>query len=117
MFKLCFTLFLLIIITYFVLKYILVKYHKLYLSNEIVKYPLRGKDLEYLKTYSYESSELVQYDVFYTTTEWSTKRNNYLSFKDDYYIIEPGYYYYYIPGVDLFLETSLFLLKKNKIIK
>lgn len=77
------------------MKKIYTRYHKLYLTDDIVKYKMNTNDLNYLKLYSINSklNETVPGDIFYTDTKWSIKNNNYFYNGDKYYIIEPGYYY------------------------
>jgi hypothetical protein len=102
--------FLIIILTYFVIKNILIRTHKLFLNDDIVKYTLHDSDRDYLNRYSknVDIFELKNNSgVFYTNVKWSTKNNNYLKFKDRYYIIEPGYYYYITPNIELFLNKSI----------
>jgi hypothetical protein len=110
-FVIIFTLIVIIIITYYSIRYILIKTHKLYLNNDTVKYILYDSDREYLNKYSKDTDifELKneKNPVFYTDVKWSTKKNNYIKFKERYYIIEPGYYYYITPDAELFLHTSI----------
>ena len=95
-------------LTYYIIKYILVATHKIYTDNLKIKYPLDGRNLEYLKKYSKPKDifDCQDNDIFYTTKQWSTKNNNYLQFNERYYIIEPGYYYYIQPGTQLFLNNN-----------
>jgi hypothetical protein len=106
----------LIIITYYIIKYTLVATHTLYTDKLKIKYPLHNRDLEYMLKYS-TPKDIFDYkenEIFYTTKLWSTKNNNYLQFNERYYIIEPGYYYYIQPGVKLFLNNNCKINCLNK---
>ena len=107
-----------LVLFYYLIKNILVSTHKLYLESSKIKYILHDSDYEYLKKYSksVNISECNEYSVFYTTKKWNTSNNNYLQFNGRFFIIEPGYYYYILPGTELFLNNKInvFLLKKNK---
>ncbi len=86
-----------LILTSFIIKYINVIHisnHKIFLDANIVKYPLSKNDKDYFKKYSKKGKLFDNQVLFYTKSKWSTKNNNYILFKGDYYIIEPGYYYY-----------------------
>ena len=114
MFKQILLIFILIVLFYFIIKELFISTHKLYISEEIVKYKMSDSDYTFLKKYSVKQSlsDVVPGSIFYTTKEWSTKNNCYLKHKDKYYIIEPGYYYYN-SGITLFQENPLnvFLFK------
>ena len=109
-------------IVYFIIKNILISTHKLYIDNLKIKYIAHDSDLDYLKKYS---KEVDLYDlkeetncIFYTTKKWSTKNNNFIKFKERYYIIEPGYYYYINKNVkespELYLNNNCKInVKKN----
>ena len=97
-------------VTYFLLKNILISTHKLYLHSSKIKYTLHDTDSDFLKKYSniidiFDIKNITNI-VIYTNIKWSTKNNNYLKFKERYYIIEPGYYYYIIPEIELFLNNN-----------
>ena len=101
---------LLALLTYFLIKNILMSTHKLYLNKLKIKYILHDTDSEYLKKYSkiidiFDIKNEKNF-VIYTNIKWSTKNNNYIKFKKRYYIIEPGYYYYIIPEIELFLNNN-----------
>ena len=115
MFKQILLIFILVIIFYFIIKEIFISTHKLYISEDTVKYTMSNSDYTFLKKYSVNSSlsDITQGSIFYTTKQWSTKNNCYLKFKDKYYIIEPGYYYYN-SDVTLFQENP-FKSEKKKI--
>ena len=83
-----------LILTYSIIKFILISNHKIFIENSVVKYPLTQTDKDYFKRYSIKGKLFDNHKIFYTKCKWSTKNNNYILFKDDYYIIEPGYYYY-----------------------
>uniref|UniRef100_A0A6C0B0V3 Uncharacterized protein n=1 Tax=viral metagenome TaxID=1070528 RepID=A0A6C0B0V3_9ZZZZ len=106
-----------LVVFYFLIKYFLISTHKLYLDTSKIKYLLHDSDKEYLKKYSNEISisQIKEYSVFFTTKDWNTSNNNYLKFKERYYIIEPGYYYYILPDTEMFLNNKInvFLLKKK----
>jgi len=119
MFKQILIILIILILVYFIIKYLLIRAHKLFLDPSKVKYILLDSDHDYLKKYSkeisiFELKNLVEPFVFYTNKRWSTKNNNYLKFKERYYIIEPGYYYYVLPETELFLNNNskIFLKKK-----
>ena len=116
MFKQILLIFILIVLFYFIIKEIFISTHKIFISEEIVKYKMSDSDYTFLKKYSVEQclSDIEPESIFYTTKQWSTKNNCYLKHKDKYYIIEPGYYYYNF-GVTLFQENPLnvFLFKKK----
>lgn len=97
-----------LLITYYIIKYILVATHTVYTDSLTIKYPLHDRDLEHFTKYSKQKDifDYQEHDLFYTTTKWSTKNNNYLEFNKRYYIIEPGYYYYIQPGVTVFLNNK-----------
>jgi len=101
-------LFLIILIIYLITKNIIISNHKLYLDKSKIKYNVHDSDKRYLEKYSIDSflSNIKENDIFYTTKKWSTKNNNYFKFNETYYIIEPGYYYYYVPEAELFLELN-----------
>ena len=106
-----------LVVFYFLIKNFLVSTHKLYLDESKVKYLLHDSDKEYLKKYSNKISisEIKEHSVFYTTKKWNTSNNNYIKFKERYYIIEPGYYYYILPETEMFFNNKInvFLLKKK----
>ena len=96
-----------IIIIIKIINYYLIKNHKLYITDSIVKYNLDKKDELYMKKYTTKVNinEIKENCIFYTTEKWSTKNNNYILFKDRYYIIEPGYYYYIHKDTKLFFNN------------
>ena len=51
-------------------------------------------------------------DLFYTTIPWNTTNFNYILFNDRYYIIEPGYYYYFIG--EMVIKNNILVNKINK---
>jgi hypothetical protein len=123
MFKQILIIILIILLSYFVVKFIFTAYHRLYLSNEIVKYKMTEHDKNFLKMYS---SDIKigdidnDFNLFFTDTSWSMKNNNYILFNNRYYIIEPGYYYYIKKDYQLFLnnkKTVIKLFDKNKLKK
>lgn len=96
MFKQIFILLIITLLSYFIIKYILITFHKIYLSDEIIKYSMSDQDKKFLNMYSINSILKLNNltNLFYTDTKWSLKNNNYIFFNERYYIIEPGYYYY-----------------------
>lgn len=110
--------FFILILVYFIIKYLLIRTHKLFLDPSKVKYTLLDSDYDYLKKYSdeipiFELKGLSE-SVFYTNKKWSSKNNNYIKFKKRYYIIEPGYYYYILPETELFLNNNCNIYLKKK---
>ena len=116
MFKQILIILILIILTYFIVNTIIIKTHKIFIENNKIKYSLSKRDLEHLKKYSKKSNIKDIYNiVFYTDKKWSTKNNNHVKYKDRYYIIEPGYYYYLNKECKLFftdLSVNYYYLKK-----
>ena len=97
MFKHVFIILIITLASYFIIKYILLTFHKIYLSDEIIKYSMSDQDKKFLNMYSTNSNlklNNLEINLFYTNTKWSIKNNNYIFFNERYYIIEPGYYYY-----------------------
>jgi hypothetical protein len=110
LFKLILILLFITIITYLIIKNILISNHKLYTDDTKIKYVLHDSDREYINKYSkkvdiFDISEL-ENTIFYTTKRWSTKNNNYIKFKERFYIIEPEYYYFVQKGAELFLNNN-----------
>ena len=117
MFKQLLVSILIIVLTFICTKYYLIKYHKIYLEENKIKYILRKRDIEYFKKYSkkIKIEDLEQDVLFYTTEKWKTSTFNYLYYNDMYYIIEPGYYYYFKKGITInSKDIFVFSLKKNK---
>jgi hypothetical protein len=112
MFKLFLILFLIIFVTYNVIKSLT---YKLHIHKETLKYPLDDSDKDFLQKNTIDSklSEITTNSIFYQDYLWSTKNNNYIydSTLDKYYIIDRGYYYY-IPDIKRY---SLVINKNNKI--
>ena len=92
-----------IIVSYYFIKSIMIKYHKLYLNESIIKYPFTDTDKSFFdkNNITVKLSELKDKSVFYISSIWSTKNNNYIhdTIDNRYYIIDRGYYYY-IPSLD-----------------
>jgi len=106
MFKQILILISLILLIYFI--YYFVSTHELFLDENIVKYVLCDSDRNYIN--KHETINLQNEKgrfVFYTNVRWSAKKNNYLKFKERYYIIEPGYYYYITELVELFINKPI----------
>jgi hypothetical protein len=122
MFKQILIIITIIILTYFIFKFIFTANHKIYLSNETIKYKMSDRDKDFLKMYSSDSLlENLTSDVnlFYTNESWSTKNNNYIFFNEKYYIVEPGYYYYLRKDQITInnKNTNIKLFDKNKLKK
>jgi hypothetical protein len=98
---------LILILTSFIVKYLFVSNHKIFVKNDIVKYPLSQTDKDYFKKYSKKGKLFDKQVLFYTKSKWSTKNNNYILFKDNYYIIEPGYYYYINDETQTFYNKNI----------
>ena len=97
-------------LTYFVIKYIIISNHKIFIDPGIIKYPLNQNDKDFFKKYSKKVKlNEVKFNCFITKTKWSTKKNNYILFKDNYYIIEPGYYYVLNKECELFFNKNIFV--------
>lgn len=86
-----------IVVFYFIIKRMLIIFfHKLNLSQLIIKYPLTESDKSLLDIYSTSFEKFKNGIVFYTDTLWSSKNNNYIFdiINNKYFIIDKGYYYY-----------------------
>jgi hypothetical protein len=83
----------LLILSYFIVKFIMLSNHEMFTTQNIVKYKLNSTDEEYMKKYGKNVNKIPKMStgVFCTEKKWSP--NNYLLFNKKYYIIEPGYYY------------------------
>lgn len=107
-----------VLLSYFTVKYILVLTHELFIDTS-VKYPLSDTDKNYIKKKSV-AFDTSKHGVFYTLVPWNTTNHfNYLLYNKKYYIIEPGYYYLFNENVELFLkDTNVIFMeidfKKNK---
>jgi hypothetical protein len=90
-------------------------YHKpkkeLFISEEIVKYPLN----ESVESLSAKLSTISTGSIFYTKIPWKAKSNNYILHLKKYYIIEPGYYYYINKNcsINIGKDINIKLVKKN----
>jgi hypothetical protein len=128
MFKQLLLIIIIFILSYSIIKYILfVYFHKIYLSKNIIKYPINDSDKKFLNLYSndtiLENLNKDNINLFYTDSYWSMRNNNYiLNIKTNrYYIIDSGYYYY-LPNMDNYkiiinnkdLKIKLFDLKNIK---
>jgi hypothetical protein len=113
MFKHILIIFILIILI--ILYCVLFRKKELYYSDTVLKYILKKKDISFFKEKCI-LSELKQNDIFYSDQKWSTKNNNYFLFNNQYYIIEPGYYYRFLKDSKLFIENDIcaFIFKKIK---
>ena len=113
MFKHIFILIFILILCYFIIKYI--KYiinlnYKLFTDTDIIKYPLNQYDKDYLNKYSKKMSiNDVKDHYFYTKRKWSTKNCNYILFKERYYIVEPDYYYVLNDNCKLFFNKNKYV--------
>jgi hypothetical protein len=110
LFKLILILLFITIITYLIIKNILISNHKIYTDDTKVKYVLHDSDREHINKCSKKADIFdileVENAIFYTTKKWSTKNNNYIKFKERFYIIEPEYYYFIQKGAELFLNNN-----------
>ena len=101
-----------LILVFILSKKLFIKFHKLYTDPLLVKYTICNSDQRFLDKYSKESKIYLIKSlnpgsfVFYINKKWSTKNNNYMLFKDRYYIIEPGYYYITNKNTKLFLNNN-----------
>lgn len=89
-----------IFLSYFILKKVLIYYHKLYLEPGKLKTKMTPTDKSFLKMNSKITTlNDPNLELFYTDSKWSITNNNYIydTLIDRYYIIEPGYYYYINP--------------------
>ena len=98
-----------IVLSYYLIKFSLFSLHKLELNKEIIKYPLiYDSDKELLQKYSTDSElkNVKSNFIFYQEQPWSTKNNNYIhdTLLNKYYIIDKGYYYY-IPDLNRYPLT------------
>ena len=78
--------------------------HKIYTHPDKIKYIFHGNDRNFLYKYS-KQSELKNNCIFYITKPWN--KLDYVKFKETYYIIEPGYYYYTNPEAEFFLSNTI----------
>ena len=112
MFKLFLLLFLIIFVSYNVIKSIT---YKLHIHKETIKYPFDDSDKDFLRKNCTDSklSEITSSSIFYQDYLWSTKNNNYIhdTTLDKYYIIDRDYYYF-IPDTTRY---SIIINKNNKI--
>ena len=98
-----------IVLSYYLIKFSLFSMHKLTLDKEIIKYPLTDEtDKELLQKYSTDSElkNVKSNFIFYQDYPWSTKNNNYIHDEliDKYYIIDKDYYYH-IPNFNRYKIT------------
>ena len=115
MFKLILIILLIILIVFFLIQNILISFHKIYVFPETIKYATSHSDKRYLDRYSTKGklSELSPGNLFFTEKKWSTKNNNYILFKERYYIIEPGYYYYLHGDLTINNDNDIFILNSK----
>ena len=88
----------------------------LLIEKDKVKYNLTWLDKKYIKRQGAElnnQTQLPKAGIFYTTTQWSPKNNNYFKYNKKYYIIEPGYYYNIIPDAEFFISNINIVIKVN----
>jgi hypothetical protein len=106
-----------LVISFFIIKKVLVHFYKLIITKCIIKYNLNDTIKHFLDSYSHEFdiSFLLNNSekniIFYTDTPWSTKNNNYIYSKkeDKYYIIDKNYYYYLdsMDNFEIFINNEL----------
>jgi hypothetical protein len=90
--------------------------HKILIDDRI-KYNISDSDINLIKQNGKEMNEIPEKDgIFYTSTKWSTKNNNYLLYNDKYYIIEPGYYYVTKKNVKFFINNLSIVFMEDKLI-
>ena len=77
---------------------------KLLLKDNQVKYTLKQSDKKYFGKLLKDIHKLPEKGVFYTTTKWNPKNDNYFKYNKKYYMIEPGYYYNIIPEAEFFVN-------------
>ena len=106
-----------IIAVIFITKFILISRHKIFVSDSKIKYTLNNSDRRYLNRYGKELDDFnfSTNGIFYTTTPWGLKTNNYCKYKEKYYILEPGYYYIVNENVEYFVEKATVVFMENKI--
>jgi len=111
MFKHFLIMIVIIVLIVICVKFIFIRFQKLYIHNDIIKYTLNQSDSNILKMYSDKKdiSSMNNKSIFYSDHSWNTKNNNYIhdTENDRYYIIDSGYYYY-IP------DPKRYLLIVNK---
>ena len=85
----------------------------LVLNDNQVKYTLKQSDKKYFGKSLKDIHKLPEKGIFYTTTKWNPKTDNYFKYNNKYYMIEPGYYYNIIPqaeffvnGIDIFINEQ-----------
>jgi len=76
----------------------------------IVKYPIK-KELKNFK--KIRLKDVPKNVIWYTTVPWKARKGNYLKFKKNYYIIEPGYYYLNNDSVELFTNNNILIFYKE----
>ena len=84
---------------------------ELFVSEDVIKYPLN----ESVKTTNGKLSTISTGSIFYTEIPWRAKSNNYILYLKRYYIIEPGYYYYINKecSINIGKDINIKLVKKN----
>ena len=103
-----------ILAIYCIHKIIVHKNNKILIDDRI-KYIISDSDINLIKQNGKEMNEIPEKDgIFYTSTKWSTKNNNYLLYNDKYYIIEPGYYYVTKKDVKFFINKLSIVFMENK---
>ncbi len=115
MFKTILSIVVILIVFYYIVKWVVLSKHELYTSTTKIKYILHDSDKEYIKKYSKQLDHLPpERGVFYTDTKWKSTNNNYCLFNGKYYIIEPGYYYLNIPEAVYNIDKiKILFLEKN----
>ena len=112
-----------IILIVICVKFIFIRFQKLYIHNDIIKYTLNQSDSNILKMYSDKKdiSSVNNKSIFYSDYSWNTQNNNYIHDTeiDRYYIIDSGYYYYvpdtrYSLIVNKNIPVNIFDIQKYK---
>jgi hypothetical protein len=116
MFKTILPVLVVLIVFYYVVKWLMLSKHEIFTEANRIKYVMYDSDKEYIKKFSKQMTDLppTTPGVFYTETKWKSNNNNYCFFKGKYYIIEPGYYYVYTPEAVYHIDKiKILFLEKN----
>ena len=98
--------------------YILIslKEYTIYTDDSTVKYKLTPLDEKFITKHGKLVENLPKENgVFFTNTKWNSNNSNHLKFKNNYILVEPGYYYYNFPDNEYYISNSLLFMpiKKN----
>ena len=97
---------------------------KITIPHEKIKYPLTNEIKKFIDVNSIDMDidelilvqESIKPFIIYTNTRWNSYNNHYIheSTSDNYYIIEPGHYYYIKKGIDIYSnEDNTNQIKNN----